>query len=238
VDALIGGVIGLAIGLIGSFIAPAREQMARLGRRLLRAQPVDVHVEKDLDRIYAGIPDWVSATFFLPEQSPNGDPGSSVGEWQRWVAERGGWDVGVTTLRVTIVARSPATVVVFPPQVSAQMATPPSGTTIWRPVGGASVNLLGLDVRLQPGRCETLISDNDGSVNGPLSWSLRDGEAQQFLIRIQVGDEALWTWAATLELLIYGRLLQIDLPRSEGGNRLVGSGLGGKPQTWTGAAWS
>jgi hypothetical protein len=63
---------------------------------------------------------------------------------------------------------------------------------------------LGVDVHLQGGGPWSSVSDNDGPVGGPLSWSLDRGEAQQFLLRVSAADDSLWLWTAKMPVIIDG----------------------------------
>lgn len=192
----LGIVVAFGAGLLSSLFEPVKRRVERLGRLWFDRAPFDVYVETDLRVIWAGHMDWIGARFHLPGDGPEEAPPGSLGDWQDWVRAAGGYDYGMTTVKVTIVARSAGTLLVGVPIIKARRSDAPHGVSVSRPVGGASVNPLGFDVHLEEGSTWVSLSDNDGYVKGPLSWSLKSGEVESFLLRGLAQLPGLWEWHA------------------------------------------
>jgi len=205
ISAIVGLLVGLVAGFASAFLSPVQALIEVRGRRAFKVSPVDVNVEDDLSVIWAGFPDWESHRFFIPGQETSAPPSGTLGQWQTWVTEHRGFDLSTSTLRLTVVSRVPVTVVIGPPIVEASTdLMRQRGYALNRLTGGASMHPLGVDVHLQGGGPWSSVSDNDGPVGGPLSWSLDRGEAQQFLLRVSAADDSLWLWTAKMPVIIDG----------------------------------
>lgn len=152
-DWLWGALAGFSLGAIaGPLVEPWRRRLERWGRRAAREKPVDVHVEWDQAQVWAGVPPWVSFSNYFEDQLPREDPPSDGKAWSAWAERNGGYDLRLTMLVVTVVARTGATVVVDTPRVSAtRKEVPPGVGVLWPAPGGADISPRRYDIDLSAG---------------------------------------------------------------------------------------
>lgn len=186
--------------------------------------------------IWAGHLDWITARFFIPGTKPSGPPPASLGEWQAWVAAEGGYDYAACVVRVTLVAHSPSTILIGVPVITTTRSSAPEGNIVARYVGGASVNPLGFDVHLGEGSTWTSTSDNDGYVKDPLSWSLAEGETQQFLLRVAAEQPGLWRWRAEIPVMADGKRTMHAVTNRGKDFEIIGGG-DGEELIWHADEW-
>ena len=234
---MLGGiVIGLVGGVAASFLGPVRQVSERLGRRILDPAPIDINIETDLGIIWAADPDWIGASFWVPDAGALSAPPSSLALWQQWVRGLGGHDRGTATIRLTLVARAGVTVVIGMPQVEASREPLPEGHNLVRPVGGAEIRPLGIDVQLDGGWVS--LTDHDGPVQREaLSWYLTPGEVKQFLIRVSAGTEGLWRWRLKLPVIVDGERRLRDITDKGDDFVVVGMEAGADEEMWTEDHW-
>lgn len=208
VGAGIGGVIlGAVSTLFLTLFEPFQRAIRRWWEQRNPILPITVHVERRLEVIWAGGPQaWVSHSFYLPHSRPLGAAPGSLGEWQSWVEGMGGCDEGETLILVTIVCDSPATVVVRPPVVRTTVTEVDSdASSIIRPAaGGADLTPEAFEVQLGFGTVE-LASSGEFSYDKPLSWSMKQGDAHQFLIRARADSPGVYSWTAEVPLIVAGK---------------------------------
>ena len=198
---------GAASGGAAAFFTPLRSATERYGRRALERSPVDVHIETDLERIWAGYPDWVGVEYFFPGATPPHESTPSLAAFQSFAKRYRATNCGMATLKVTVVSRSAATVVIGAPVVEATCSEMPEGVRIARPApGGASMEPTAVDIEFIEGMSPlTSVHHPGGQDRGPISWVLKAGEAQQFLIRASAVGDIMWRWHAVLPLIVDGR---------------------------------
>lgn len=237
------GAVGL--GAVGGFITASLEPVQRrfgiAGRRVARDSGVQIHVETDPRILWAGMPPWIAADVFLPEVASHETPPDNALDWRSWAKELGGCDASEATARVTLIGLAPVTVVVSTPLFDASAAEHPDGIRAVRPVGGAEVRPRGIDVDLDTFGAENpIVNLGEESVDGPRmpsQWSLRQGDVEQFDLRVRLTTPSIVTWTARIPLLIDGRRKFIEV--SDGDEPFRLAGCDGLPtQYWTGNEWS
>ncbi len=205
---------GLIVGaVVAPFVEPWTRRLQRLGRRVAKEPALDVHVEWDQAVIWAGWPPWLSFAYYFAGSLPPAAPPDSGFDWSGWADRHGGYDFMWTMLRVTLVARTDATVVVEIPVVNQTIAEVPFGVGVLYPApGGADVNPRRFQIDLDFGeRAYARFEDEGQSAPAP-SWSLSKGEAEQSSIWARARDDRLHEWVLELPLIVDGqrRMVRID----------------------------
>lgn len=216
--------VAFAAGLFTAFLEPVQRFAARLGRTVIRASPVRVHVETRLDVIWAGDPmAWIAHEFYLPG-GVEGLPAGTLAEWQEWIGKRGGCDHRMTLVMITLTSDASVPVIMRPPIPTVQSAPIESGQYILRPaLGGADIYPEAFELDLQSG---SLVGD-EFSLRGPLSWTLEPGSGvQQVLVRAFANGEDLYSWTLRLPLIVDGR--DVDIVVDDNGKpfRTAGTSAG------------
>lgn len=231
----VGYVGGLVTAAVAAFLIPARTWAERLGRRVLEPRPLDTHVETDLEVIWAGCPDWVGAAYFFEGGPPPHEPTPTLGLFQALARRHGGIPCGQSCLQLTLVSKSAATVVVGTPVVHAIPKDLPPGVRVVRPVGGASLESTAIDIELTGMGPRIRVHHPGGQDTRALSWVLKQGEAQRFLVRITVEGDNLWRWHGRLPLIVDGRSLNVPLGNAQHPFEICGYGDGRQADLATGA---
>jgi hypothetical protein len=177
-------------------------------------QAIDLHVEWDQAVIWAGWPPWLSFAYYFPGSLPDEPPPDSGFDWSGWADRHGGFDFMWTMLRVTLVARTDATVVVETPVVRQRITEVPPGVGALYPApGGADVSPRRYQIDLDFGVRAYAQFQKEGEQPAPApSWSLSKGEAEQLTIWARTRDDKLHEWVMDLPLLVDGqrRMVRVD----------------------------
>lgn len=213
-DWLWGALAGFGVGaVLAPLVEPWTRRLQRLGRRAAREPALDVHVEWDQAVIWAGWPPWLSFSYYFPSCLPDEPPPESGFEWSGWADRYGGFDFMWTMLRVTLVARTDATVVIEAPVVSQRITDVPPGVGALYPApGGADVNPRRYQIDLDVGVQAYAQFQNESQPAPAPSWSLSTGGAEQLTIWARTRDDKLHEWVIDLPLLVDGqrRTVRVD----------------------------
>jgi hypothetical protein len=203
---LLLALIPVATGLIGYVWGSHRQA---LKRKVLGRQPIHVHIEQDPDIIYANDPNWVSFPYFFPNRSAGDIPPPPQGKctaWWKWARELGGEPAGLMELQVTITAWEDLRVIVDALRIEiVSTPTPPIGTTVVCPVGGADLVHQQLAVTLSE-FASSVIPRAAGSAEATnnFAFSLGPNETCRFSLSVTPSDEPIqcYEWVALLDLLV------------------------------------
>lgn len=234
---------GYATGLLNSLFSPLIKKIQRLFRRAFGGPGLDVHVEFDPRKVWAGAPDWFTLYYFFPDSLPDSFPPSGARTSWKWAMDNGGFEWYETYVRVTLVSDRATTVVIETPTVAATSVSPITGQAVMFPVGGADMEPLAFEA--------TLRSDNgavhveyvqDGEATrpqGPLMWSLKSGDAQSIIIHVIARDPGCYQWRASIPIIADGKRKMVDIPGDgELPRVLVGLESGeGKTLRWLDKQW-
>ena len=212
------GLTGFALGAVGApLVEPWSRMIARLGRRISKERPVDVHLEWDQAIIWAGYPPWLSFSYFIPGGLPREPAPESGLDWCRWANRAGGFDLRLSMLKVTIVARTASTVVLETPLIEQDTEPLPEGVgVLWPAPGGADVSPRRYDVRLDWGATTPMIVFRNEHSPSPVapSWKLGPGDVEQLQIWAWAEDALLHRWTMKLPLLIDGRRTMVSVSKN------------------------
>ena len=232
---ILSGVGGLAVGALGglvaSFTEPIQSRFRKLGRTAVSDPGVDTHIEVDPQIIWAGMPNWIPFQFFFPGSIPHEAPPPDAKAWRNWAISHGGLDSGESIVRVSVVSRGSATVVLETPIVTCTTEAAPQGQRAIHPVGGAAIQPTAFYVDLDmfgPDYPEVhLLGEQGDDIKQPLTWSVGEGEAETVLIRVRSKSALLIRWKARMPLLIDGKRRYIEVVDDSGGSFVfAGSGAG------------
>lgn len=150
-----------------------------------------------------------------PGGLPDEPPPTDGSEWSRWAYRAGGYDLQLTMLRVTIVARTETTVVIDTPIISQTATPPPQGVGVLRPAaGGAEIDPRRYHVQLEGGgKPMVILMDRESASVLPPSWRLGTADVEQFHIWATSNDDLMHTWTMQLPLLVDGRRILHDVSR-------------------------
>lgn len=238
-----GTLAGFLLGAVAApMVEPWTRKLQRLGRSVAQEQAIDVHVESDQAAIWAGCPPWLSFAYYFPDKVPDEPPPESGFGWSGWAYRHGAHDLMWTMLRVTIVAKTDATVVVEAPIVSQRITDVPPGVGVLYPApGGADVNPRRYQIDLDFGvRAYAHFLDELEAHPAP-SWKLTKGDVEQLTIWARSRDDKLQEWTLDLPLLVDGRRQTVSLDTGRKPFVTVGdrqpheflARLGDEWQTWT-----
>lgn len=202
--------LGAVLPLITAFLLVMTEPGQRWLRRWLLSRgtgPVDVNVSTSFEAIWAGHPHaWTGQSFYVPHAEPGGPPPGTLAEWPGWIRSQGGAAEGELFLLVTLICDVDTTVVVRPPLLDVERKDlGPSATKLmWQPQGGPTiVPTVRFELNLGMGFTQPTATDTaDSSI--PLSWAMRRGDAQQFLIRAVAEWPGVYSWSLRLPLIVGG----------------------------------
>lgn len=221
------GLSHLISGAVGALGALASESFLKHGKRLFarnsRAWPVSIHIEDDLEVIFANFPPWIYAPTFIPgikslnELAPPSTHPLELAMWAR--RERGGIPALCSTLELTVRSKSSVEVVVDKVSVHAEVFDPGKGLIVAQPVGGASVEFMRFEIELdeqvswaqavKPGGERTLEHVHTVKRDDPLRLHL-DARFQND----ESGPSGL-KWYLELHLLVEGKRKTIRVPRKK-----------------------
>lgn len=241
VSFLMGVVAAVVVSLLLATLEPVKLVLARWSARLAGVHGVETHVELDPGVIYAGFPDWIGYTYFVPGDHLETNPPSNPRLLRDWVLQKGGCPLQVSEARVTLVATGQGTIVVETPVVDVLQEDIPIGTKLLRrAAGGADVYPKGFDVQLDTFGIDTpfveLVDESGEPRTTPLTWSLAQGQVETFHIRVISQTAALFLWRAQIPLIANGRRVYVDV--DDAGQRIVLAGgdlrgcLGWDGQVW------
>ncbi|MBO7940315.1 hypothetical protein JTP77_030950 [Streptomyces sp. S9] len=188
---------------LAAFIYPVSKRLEAISRRWYGIQTVSVHVERDPSIVWAGFPNWIAASAWLPKLPP--DAPQHPTEWSLWAKGIGGADAAMTCLKITVTCREMATVVVDPPKLRFEQLTlgePPKGVVVTCRVGGAAVEPRRIQVNLDTGT--TMWMGADGEHIQALSLALDKGETEQFYLFASAA-EGRYKWHLDLPILVDGK---------------------------------
>ncbi len=214
--------------ILGPLVEPWSVAVRKAGRRIEDRPPCDIHVESDQAVIWAGHPPWLSFACYVPGDVPDERPPEDGRDWPAWATQAGGYDLGLTMLRVTIVADRDVTVVLDQPVVQQAVEPVPQGTGFLRPAaGGAEISPRRFNVDLGAGPNPLVIFHQRGTrqTGRPApSWTLGKGDVEQFHIWATADDDLLHEWTLVLPVLVDGKRLMYDVTAERGGQpfKLVG----------------
>ncbi|WP_208879633.1 hypothetical protein [Streptomyces sp. PBH53] len=214
---------GFVMLLLTPVIHPLAKRLELLSRSLYRIKPVSIHVERDPSIVWAGFPNWIGASVWLPEL-PDSAP-SHPTDWYQWARQIGGCDAGMTVLKVTITSRELASVVVDPPKLRYEelaVGNPPKGVIATRPVGGAAIDPRRIQVNLGFGGAMWV--NPHGEPIEALSVNLEAGETEQFYL-FASAESGRYKWHLELPVLVDGKrkIVKID----DGGQPFITYGVEG-----------
>ena len=213
VDLLLGALVGFLLGsTLGPLVRPWTAWLERLFRRAWRENPLLVHVEHNPSIMWAGAPPWVGASVFFAGTFPGDSPPGACTDWHQWATRRGGIDVGLTMLQVTIQAKVEAAVVIETPIVRSKSSELPSGVVGTCPVGGAAMVPRHFEIDLDSFGVPTVSfrSAGDGEFIPPPSFVLAAGEVERFQIWARA-SRGLHKWTLDLPLLVEGRRTTVSV---------------------------
>lgn len=233
-------VLGVISGVLGTLILalfePVQRWLARLGRRLLRSDGLQVHVESDPAIIWAGLPDWQGFFFYVPHHIRLPEPPRNPRRWHAWITDLGGWDLHESIVRLTIVATAPTTIVLETPVLEAKGRALPEGRKVIHAVGGADLRPREFHVDLDMfglASPDVTLVDGDGDAQAlPRSYSLKKDDVEVFLLRVSSQESQLISWNARLPILIDGRRKFVDITDADRDFLLAGGDLLGRRLVW------
>lgn len=217
------------------FIRPLSKRLEEFSRRLYGIKPISVHIERDPSIVWAGFPNWIGYSVWLPEL-PEKAPDHPL-DWSAWAKSLGGTDASMTVLKVTITSRELSTVVIDPPRVRFEAlpnGTPPKGIVATCRVGGAAVEPRRIQVNLGFGGAMWI--NADGEPIESVSVTLESGEVEQFYL-FTTAEEGRYRWHLDLPIIVDGKreLIRID----DDGSPFVTYGLSGFDELlWDGEEWT
>jgi len=233
------GLLCLLVGaVLGPLVQPWSRRIERLGRRLWRERPVSVHIEWDQAVIWAGQPPWVSFSNYFQGDLPSEDPPVAGVDWSRWAERNGGFDLGLTMLRVTVFAETDATVVLETPIVRGTTRDVPPGVgVLWPAPGGADLSPRRYSIQLDSGPYPARVTymEQDPGVDPPQvppTWTLARGEVAQLHIWAKADTGGLHAWTMQLPLLIDGRRKLMDVDKDGEPFMTVGRHHGHRDLMW------
>lgn len=215
---LIFGLFNLLVGgvVLGPLLEPGSRRMRRLGRRLWRESPVDLYVDSDQGAVGVDHPPTMSFAYYFVGGLPQEDPPPDWIDWSAWGARHGALDLGTTILRVTITARSPATVVLQPPRIRSRSRAVPAGVAVISPPpGGAALSRRRYTVDLAAGLpAWPNYEDPEASESLQPSWSLTTEDTEELYFYVRANDAYLHEWSMDLPFFFDGRRRTVSLPRN------------------------
>ncbi len=240
--AVLGVVLAFVLGFaVRPVLMPYSRKLERIGRRI--EDPVDVHVEDDQAVIWAGFPPWMSFSYFIPGELPSDVPPEDGRDWGRWAESHGGFDLWMTMVRVTIVAKTDTTVVVETPMVTQETSTVPEGVGVLKPApGGADITPRRYDIDLASGTHPWILfmEGGEAAAGDPKpapSFSLKAGEVEQLHIWAKAEDDQLHAWSMEIPMLIDGRRITIPVDHHGGPFKTVGRQHRHKTKAMPGDRW-
>lgn len=199
-------------------------QFARDARaRHASSWPVAIHVEDDLEIIFANTPPWVSASTFIPGvdsltafRPPTADP-LGIAMWAR--NELGGKPSNQSVLEMTVRSTSPVEVVFDRVSVKAEKFDPGPGVNLFQPVGGASLEYRRFEIGLWDFACSVRAIQPGGQEIVEHAATVSPGDPLRLQLHANFqnpDDDALaYRWEVNLHFLIAGRRKSIRLPRKK-----------------------
>ncbi|MBF4547200.1 hypothetical protein IRY31_03780 [Corynebacterium afermentans subsp. lipophilum] len=214
--------------VLGVALTKASQVARNLRARQSREWPVAVHVEDDLEIIFANTPPWISAPTFLPGievlgpdsphdlHPPTSDP-LGLAMWAR--NELGGIPAGNSVMEMTVRSKSPVEVVFDRVSVKAEQFSPGPGVVINQPVGGASLEFRRFEIGLWDFASSARAVQPGGQTLVEHAATIRPGDPLR--LQLQTGfenhddDAYAYRWKASLHMLVAGKRKTIHLPRQK-----------------------
>ncbi|MEV5486905.1 hypothetical protein AB0L47_02600 [Streptomyces bobili] len=195
---------------LAAVIHPVSKRLEALSRRWYGVQAVSVHIERDPSIVWAGFPNWIAASAWLPELPAHAPQHPT--DWSMWAKGIGGADAAMTCLKITVTCREMVTVVVDPPKLRFEhlpLGEPPKGVVVTCRVGGAAVEPRRIQVDLGFGTTRWVGAD--GEQMQSLSLALDKGETEQFYL-FASASEGRHKWHLELPILVDGKreVIRID----------------------------
>jgi hypothetical protein len=211
---------GCVVVVVTGFNGPLRRCAERVGRKVFREKPVDVRVDWDQANIWAGYLPWVGFANYFPGDLPAEEPPQDGKQWSRWADHNGGYDLRLTMLVVTVVARTDVTVVLETPRVKAVRKDVPEGVgVLWSPAGGGNISPRRYDIDLSADDSPRVYyHGNEGArperePQPAPSWKLAAGDVEKLHIWATAEDDKMYEWTMELPLLVDGRRVLIPVDR-------------------------
>ncbi|MEU5320418.1 hypothetical protein AB0G67_27260 [Streptomyces sp. NPDC021056] len=202
---------GFVMLLLTPVIQPLAKRLEEISRRIYRVKPIHIHIERDPTIVWAGFPNWIGTSVWLPEH-PNSSPPEHPTDWHAWARTLGGADANLTVLKITITSRELASVVVDTPKVRSEqlpLGDPPKGVIATQQTGGAAIDPRRIQVDLD--MPYSMWVNPHGEPLEILSLNLSPGETEQFYLyaSASVGRHK---WHLELPILVDGKrqVIRID----------------------------
>jgi len=204
---LLAAVAGVVVGvLLTPFLGPWARRAERAGRAVAGETPVDVLTDTDQAVIWAGSPPWVGFSYYFEDGLPSEEPPEVCFDWSQWVYKRGGVDVALTMLQVTIQAKLNATVVIDTPIVRiVDRVAVERGVIATCPAGGADIvpRHFEVDLDMFDPPVISYMNEDHQVVRSP-GFKLASGDVERFHIWAYAKGSELVEWTLELPLIVNG----------------------------------
>jgi hypothetical protein len=174
---------------------------------------VDVLVDTDQAVMWAGAPPWVGFSYYFTAGLPSGEPPTVGVDWGQWAYKRGGIDVALTMMQVTIQAKLNSTVILDPPIVRVVDRHPVSGGVIATyGAGGADLVPRHFEVDLDmfdPPHVSYM--NEDQQVGSSPGFKLASGDVERFHVRAYAMGGELVEWTLELPMIVNGKRLTLPV---------------------------
>jgi len=184
----------------------------------------------------------MSFSYFIPGELPSDAPPEDGRDWGRWAKSHGGYDLWLTMVKVTVVAKTDTTVVIETPIVTQKTSAVPKGVGVLKPApGGADITPRRYDIDLASGTHPWIMFMEGGEAiasepRPAPSFSLKAGEVEQLHIWAKAEDDQLHAWSMHIPLLIDGRRVTIPVD-DHGGFKTVGRDQPHETKAMPGDRW-
>jgi hypothetical protein len=226
----------LGAALLGFLLDRLAVNWSRLTGRL----PVDVVIETDPAVFLAGEPNWDGFSFVFPGRDigqVGPAPAWVCREWHRWAMARGGVHSFEQRIRVAVIPRGEATVLVeaFEPEVVSRTQIP-RGAYVTCAVGGADGRIRHISVDLVESPPWTTYRGDEGEEVQRFKLTIGKGDAERFEIVAKADPGSLVEWRGRLHVIANGKKKTITIDDEGKPLRLSGPGSG-PYYMWRGDGW-
>ena len=203
------GLVGLALGIVGTVVAPSFAPAgARLARKVRAVLPESAITMTVMSGGY---------DYYFPHDLPIEPPPASAEEWESWAVANGGVEWGEMTVSISLVCASPITLILKRPIVLASATPAPNGKHACIGVGGgpSGIETIRFDVDLSSRGIEnpviSLVSDGGRPLKEPLAWVFPDGDAKMIQLRVKSSSHNFVCWRAQLPVIADGQTRLLDV---------------------------
>jgi hypothetical protein len=206
--------LGAAVlGVLGVWQSPSSNQCRAGGvdfsRTRLASDGMESHIELDPNVIYAGWPDWVGFTHFMPDPWRESESTSSPRDIRAWAIDQGGFELQRSEAKGTLIPTAAVTVAIDVPIVETRRVDLPIGKRLMHPTGGRRDVPTSPEVHLDmqgPDNSQVEFSDGSGEAAGtPLVWTLARDQVEVFRIMASSSTTRLYQWTARMPVLLHGK---------------------------------